>query len=425
MTDGAEPVDEAKEDAKAPTEAAPVEGESTALATESAEDESAEARAPSDDAEANTNSEPEPAKPDAEPKPAKAASPPPSKDPALSFMVSVATFALALVVGEVAYRKSTLPAGVLVTETYPVKIADYTQHGGADVVIVGSSRIYHGAKAPLIAQLASTAMGKPITVYNMGIPSGDVPGYVLTVDDVLRKNQKKKPSLFVFGMSPIEWMCCPATSLPSSPRWVTSVRLHHAPALLASASDPEEAFTDLTVGLFQSYGARSHVLNQVLRDQPPPSWRGNPGQYGWVSFGWAVDPGTQNARAIGRAGGYAPYFFPPMHFDREGTHRYFMYAMERLESAGVKVAIIGTPQARQLDSNNVPTGYYPEYVKYLTEKAHEHGTEFVNFNDFPGLANGDFADGDHLVEMGAEKFSRLLTAHVIVPALRGEKPTHP
>jgi hypothetical protein len=167
------------------------------------------------------------------------------------------------------------------------------------------------------------------------------------------------------------------------------------------------------------------VLNQVLRDQPPPSWRGNPGQYGWVSFGWAVDPGTQNARAIGRAGGYAPYFFPPMHFDREGTHRYFMYAMERLESAGVKVAIIGTPQARQLDSNNVPTGYYPEYVKYLTEKAHEHGTEFVNFNDFPGLANGDFADGDHLVEMGAEKFSRLLTAHVIVPALRGEKPTHP
>ena len=347
----------------------------------------------------------------------------PKKDPA-RFLISLAVLVLALGAGEVAYRRSTLPAAVFVTETYPVKMADYTKRGGADVVIVGSSRIYHGANAPLLSDLASTAMGKPITVYNMGIPSGDVPGYVLTADDVLRK-QLKRPTLFVFAMSPIEWMCCPATSVPSSPRWVTSVRMRHVWGLMSSATDPDEAFTDLTIGLFQSYGSRSHVLNQVLKNQPPPSWRGNAGSLGWVSFGWMVDPGTQNARATGRAGGYAPYFFPPMHFDRGATDRYFQKAMGWLESAGVKVAIIGTAQARQLDRNHVPPSYYPEYVAYLTEQAKLHDTEFINFNDFPGLQNSDFADGDHLSEPGSVKFSRSLSEHVIVPMLKGQKPTAP
>jgi len=339
------------------------------------------------------------------------------------FMVSLVVCALALAAGETMYRRSTLPAAIRPTDVYMAKVDDYTRRGGADVVVVGSSRIYHGANAPMLSQLATDALGKSTTVYNMGVPAGDLPGYVLTVEDVLRKGLKK-PSLFVFGMSPIEWTCCPATSLPSSAKWVSAIRPRHAWALFSSASDGDEAFTDLTIGLFQSYGARTHVLNEVRYGKRPEGFAGT-GNLGWVSFGWPIDPASQNARATGRAEAYRPNFYAPKHFDRAGTHRYFVRAMERLEAAGVRIAIIGTPQARQLDRNNDAAGYYPEYVRYLTEQAAAHGTVFVNFNDFPGLTNADFGDGDHLVEPGAAKFSRLLAAHVIVPALQGAKPSSP
>ena len=62
-------------------------------------------------------------------------------------------------------------------------------------------------------------------------------------------------------------------------------------------------------------------------------------------------------------------------------------------------------------------------MAYLEEQARAHGTVFVNFNDFPGLVNSDFGDGDHLLEGGSRKFSRLLPERVIVPSLRGAPPT--
>ena len=337
-----------------------------------------------------------------------------------SFLVSAAVLALALSAGELAYRRSTLPAAIAPTDTYQTKVADYARAGGADVVVVGSSRVYHGANTPLLSELATRAVGRPVSVYNFGVPAGDLPGYLLTVEDVLRPGLKR-PTLFVFGMSPIEWTCCPTTSEPSSAKWVSAVRPRHALGLFLAASDPEEAFTDLTVGLFQSYGARTHVLNQVLRGAAPQG-RADPGRLGWVSFGWSVDPYTQNVRATGRAEAYRPNFYPPKRFDRGASMRYFARAMARLEGAGVKVAIVGTPQARQLDRNNDSAGYYPEYVAALEAEARAHGTEFVNFNDFPGLANSDFGDGDHLLEGGSVKFSRALSERVVVPSLRGERP---
>lgn len=337
-----------------------------------------------------------------------------------SFALALAVCALCLALGERRYRKSPLPEAIAKTDTYTTKIADYTRRGGADVVIVGSSRIYHGANAPLLSELASNALGKPTTVYNLGVPAGDLPGYVLSVDDVLRSGLKK-PRLFVFGMSPIEWTCCPATSVPSSPKWIAAVRPRHAWTLFASASDPEEAFTDLTLGLFQSFGARTHVLASVLRDTPPQGVA-NPGDLGWASFGWAVSPSVQASRAEGRANAYRPNFYPPKHFDRAGSDRYFRAALARLEGAGVSVAVVGTPQARQLDINNDAASYYGEYVAYLTAQAEAHGTTFVNYNDFPGLTNADFGDGDHLLVGGSIKFSRLLSEEVIVPHLSGKKP---
>jgi len=72
-----------------------------------------------------------------------------------------------------------------------------------DVVVVGSSRVYHGANTPLLSELATRALGHPVSVYNFGVPAGDLPGYLLTVEDVLRPGLRR-PSLFVFGMSPIE-----------------------------------------------------------------------------------------------------------------------------------------------------------------------------------------------------------------------------
>ncbi len=340
---------------------------------------------------------------------------------------SPAAFVLALVVmlsavgaGEVVYRRSALAKAIPATDIYQSKVRDYALTGGADVVVVGSSRMFHGAVAPYLSQLATVSQGRPVSVYNFAVPADDLPGYVLTVEDVLRKGLKP-PRLFVFGMSPIEWTCCPATSVPSSPKWVAAIRPRHAGALLLGASDPEEALTDLSACLLQSFGARTYVLNEVLRHQSPSGVVGV-GAMGWVSFGSPVGAATQNARATGRAEAYRPNFYPPKHFDRAGTHRYFMRALDRLEAAGVKVAIIGTPQARQLDRNNDAAGYYPEYVAYMTELAQRRGTRFVNFNDFPGLTNLDFADGDHLVEAGARKFSTLLSKHVIEPSLRGEQP---
>ena len=335
----------------------------------------------------------------------------------LSFALSVATCVACLVAGEGAYRRSALRAAVLESEAYPIKAREYLASGGADVVVVGSSRMYHGMVAPYLAELAEKELGRPVKVYNLGVPAGDMNAYSLASVDVLRA---KPPKIFIFGMSPIEWTCCPTTH-PSSPRWVASVRPWHGFPLLLQAVDAEEGLTDFSIAHFQSLGARTHVLAYWKKaETPPPVYP--QGQFGWVSFGGPVDPGSQDYRAGVRTKSYREWFYAPNHFDWNQTNHFFRASADRLRAAGVQVAIIGTPQARQMDENHRGESSYPTYVTYMQDAAREYGSEFVNFNEFPGLSNADFADGDHLIESGARKFSRLLGERVVIPVMRGEKP---
>jgi hypothetical protein len=140
---------------------------------------------------------------------------------------------------------------------------------------------------------------------------------------------------------------------------------------------------------------------------------------GYWSLGGRVPPAQQDVRARGRAGAYAELMDKSKGIEMRRTPgRFLAEAIDDLKRHGVKVIVMGTPQARQLDWYHDEKHTYFEYINEVKRVTAEHGVPFVDMNHPPGIESTDFMDGDHLSEPGTTVFTKYVATELVAPLLK-------
>lgn len=339
----------------------------------------------------------------------------PDAPDASSFLLSVAVMILVLIAAELAFRAGPLEPKIRKANYITAKAAELKAVPAAEIVSTGDSRMFHGVVPSTMTEALKEQTGEYYRTFNFGVPSATSPIWLLVAHEAARK--VPRPKVFLVGVTPAGFSCCDTISAVGT---APAVRPYAAWSIVKSMwrDNPEEAGAAVLLAGSRLLGERTEVI-AAYREVTSP----NPLSFadmGWVSMGSAVSAQTQDTRARGRAPGYADlmdkkkgaYVHPiPPKLLRE--------LLAVLKGAGIKPIVIETPQARQLDWYHDREHTYFEFLETVKGVSAEMGVPFHNLNDFPGLENGDFIDGDHLCEAGAKKFTRYLAKEVIAPVLSG------
>jgi hypothetical protein len=329
------------------------------------------------------------------------------------FLTAMAVMLAACAAGELFYRDSDVDRKLQQGGNYvTAKALEYQQLGG-DVVITGDSRMFHAIDPSVMQTSLEALKGKTYTTYNFGIPSATMPIALMVAHEAAR--HKRPPKVFILGVSPTAFSCCDSvggSGVQPGVRW-SSAPLFARAAWLTS---PEEAGSALFYGASHLLAFRAELSAAVhtLTLPAPLTFQNR----GYISLGGRVPPEVQDTRARGRAVPYAELmdkskgaYLHPL------PGKFLEAALRDLTRAGVKVVVMATPQARQLDWYLDDKHTYFEYlaeVKRVTDAFH---VPFVDMHAPRGIENTDFKDGDHLSEPGTLAFTKLVAAEVVAPLL--------
>ncbi len=326
------------------------------------------------------------------------------------FLLAIGTMLVVLCSVDLTFRYSPLAQRLDAESLFNTKLAGYVKSEPA-IVFAGDSRIYHGVSPDAVSAVVVAETGKKLVTYNYGLPFGHACTMLLFADRVVEL-RRHLPRVVVLAPSPIMWSS--PTVVPSDVYFASAIRLSDVVPLVLAASSPEETFADVSFGLFKLEALRTQVL-AVLSEPRAPGAPGDIGVRGWVSLGERVDAATQDTRARGRANGYTPGLHSNNGKASAVADRYLRAAIKTLQRSGIRVALIGAPQARQLDINHDGASIYADYVEHLTAIAREFSIPFMDMNAPPVVDNVDFEDGDHLSEPGATKFSWYVAHNIVSP----------
>jgi hypothetical protein len=339
-----------------------------------------------------------------------AASPEPGPD---AFLVSLLTMLALLVAAELFYRDTSVDLRLQKGYNYiTAKRLEYEPLGG-DIVVTGDSRMYHAINPAVMQETLQALKGKTYTTFDYGIPSGTTPIFMMVAHDAAI--HKPPPKVFILGVTPALFSCCDGVGVAGTQ---PGVRWSAVPLFLRAAwrTNTEDAGASVFYGASHLLAFRTEISTVVhdLTVAPPITFQGR----GYYSMGNRVPPAMQDTRAKGRAKGYAELMDKSTGITLRPTPgRYLAQAIEDLQRAGVKVIVMGTPQARQLDWYHDEKHTYFEYIAEVTRVTAEHGVPFVDMNDPPGIVSADFMDGDHLSEPGASIFSKYVATEIVAPYL--------
>jgi hypothetical protein len=330
-----------------------------------------------------------------------------------AFLVSVVAMVAALVSVELFYRDSSvllkLQKG---SNNITAKRLEYETLGG-DIVVTGDSRMYHAVNPAVMQETLQGIKGTAYTTFNFGIPSGTTPIFLMVAHEAAI--HRPPPRVFILGVTPALFSCCDAVGAAGTQ---PGVRWSGVPLFVKAAwrTNVEDAGASVFYGASRLLGTRTELTAAVhdLTLPAPMTFQNR----GYSSLGGRVPPAQQDVRARGRAGGYAELMDKSKGCELRPTPgRYLAEAIDDLKRHGVKVVVMGTPQARQLDWYHDEKHTYFEYIDEVKRVTAERGVPFVDLNDPPGIESTDFLDGDHLSEPGAAVFTRYVAKEVVAPLL--------
>lgn len=331
-----------------------------------------------------------------------------------AFLVSVVSMAAVLVTAELFYRDSSVEQRLRRNSNYvTAKRLEYETLGG-DIVVTGDSRMYHAINPQVMQETLQGATGKTYTTFNFGIPSGTTPIFLMVAHEAAI--HKPPPKVFILGVTPALFSCCDAVGAAGTQ---PGVRWSAVPLFVKAAwrTNLEDAGASVFYGASHLLGMRTELSTAVhdLTLAPPITFHNR----GYWSLGGRVPPAQQDVRARGRAGAYAELMDKSKGIELRPTPgRYLAEAIDDLKRHGVKVIVMGTPQARQLDWYHDEKHTYFEYIAEVKRVTAEHGVPFVDMNSPPGIESTDFMDGDHLSEPGTTVFTKYVATELVAPLLK-------
>jgi hypothetical protein len=336
---------------------------------------------------------------------------------ARDFVVSMVVMLAILISLDVAHRVSQTSEQIDKSMHFQAKRAVFESPKKRDIVVVGSSVIGEGLNPDAVSARVKEVTGRTMTTFNFGTPAGSFIAAAFVADSIVQRPRNLRPSIFVVTVSPMEFSCCPQVETPSNVKYTPIIRLSDIVPMAMAAPTFDEKCAVVGLGLSRLMATRASVRRALLDFQGPDGPITFPENGGGGGFG-AVDPATQDHHAKSRAASYRSFMMKPRTIDKEFTISYFRSIVHRLNAAGVEVAFVGGPQARQMDVLDGPDSIYPEYIETAEALGKELGIGFVNMRAFDGLENTDFVDGDHLNSGGAVKFAKALADRVVIPIVR-------
>jgi len=312
---------------------------------------------------------------------------------------------------ELFYRDSGVEQRMRKANYVSAKRLDYETLGG-DVVWTGDSRMYHGLNPQVMQETLQAVTGGTYTAFDFGLPSGTTAMFLATAHEAA--THKPPPKVFILGVTPALFSCCDGVD-----RVQAGVRWSAVPLFVKAAwyTNVEDAGASVFYGASHLMGMRTE-LSAAVHDLALPAPLSFPNR-GYLSMGGRVSPAVQEARSKGRAVAYAELMDKSKGIElRKTPGRYLAAAIEDLKRHGVKVVVMGTPQARQLDWYHDEKHTYFEYIDEVKRISAEHGVPFVDMNHPPGIESSDFTDGDHLSEPGTIIFTKYVAAEVVAPLLK-------
>lgn len=324
------------------------------------------------------------------------------------FVTAMAVMLALCVAAEMLYRESPVDVRLRQGANYVTAKSLEYEKLTADIVVTGDSRMFHAISPAVMEESLKALKGKSYSTYNFGIPSATMPIALMVAHEVAR--HKPAPHVFILGVSPTAFSCCDSvggSGVQPGMRW-SSMPLFVKASWYTS---PEEAGSSVFYGASQLLAFRTE-LSTALHDVtlPAPLTFQN---RGYVSLGERVPPAIQDTRARGRAVPYADLmdkakgaYLHPL------PGRFLDEAIADLKRAGIKVVVMATPQARQLDWYLDEKHTYFEYLDEVKRITRKHQVPFVDMHAPPGIENTDFKDGDHLAEPGAAAFTKLVASEI-------------
>jgi hypothetical protein len=88
--------------------------------------------------------------------------------------------------------------------------------------------------------------------------------------------------------------------------------------------------------------------------------------------------------------------------------------IHELKVRGIKLVLVTTPVTRYY-SNGMEAGQYQQMQDILKRLSSDYGVHYFNYSFDSRFSDEDYYDGDHLNLRGAQKFSLLLKADVVLP----------
>ena len=331
-----------------------------------------------------------------------------------AFLVSVVSMAAVLVAAELFYRDSSVEQRLRKGTNYvTAKRLEYETLGG-DIVVTGDSRMYHAINPQVMQETLQGVTGSTYTTFNFGIPSGTTP---ISPDGRARG---RDPQAAAQGLHPRGH----ARALQLLRRdW----RRGHAAgrALVGGAALREGRLAHERRGRGRASSTALRTSSGCAPSSARPSTHSTLApaitihNRGYWSLGGRIAPAQQDVRARGRAGAYAELMDKSKGIELRPTPgRYLAEAIDDLKRHGVKVIVMGTPQARQLDWYHDEKHTYFEYINEVKRITAEHGVPFVDMNAPPGIQSTDFMDGDHLSEPGTTIFTKYVATELVAPLLK-------
>lgn len=327
------------------------------------------------------------------------------------FLVSVVSMVAVLAAVELLYRDSNVEQRLRKANYITAKRTDYETLGG-DIVVTGDSRMYHGISPQVMQETLQAVTGGTYTTFDFGLPSGTTAMFLVTAHEAAI--HKPPPRVFILGVTPALFSCCDGVD-----RAQAAVRWSAVPLFAKAAwyTNVEDAGASVFYGASHLMGMRTELSAAVheLALPAPLSFQNR----GYLSMGGRVSPAVQEQRAKGRAIAYAELMDKSKGIElRPTAGRYLGAAIDDLKRHGVKVIVMGTPQARQLDWYHDEKHTYFEYIEEVKRITGERGVPFIDMNHPPGIESGDFTDGDHLSEPGAVLFTKYVATEIVAPLLK-------
>jgi hypothetical protein len=329
------------------------------------------------------------------------------------FVTAIVVMVAILVAAELFYRDSAIEQRLRKGSNHiTAKRIEYEAMGG-DIVVTGDSRMFHSINPAVMQETLQSVKGKTYTTFNFGIPSGTTPIFLMVANEAA--HHPTPPKVFILGVTPALFSCCDAVSAAGTQ---PGVRWSAVPLFMRAGwyTSPEDAGSAFFYGASRLLSTRTELSTAVhdLTLPGPITFQNR----GYNSMGARVSAAAQDTRAIGRAGAYAELMDKSKGCElKPMPGRYLAEAIKVLKRAGIKVIVMGTPQARQLDWYHDGAHTYFEYIDEVKRVTARYGVPFIDMTAPPGVESTDFIDGDHLSEPGATAFTQHVATQIVAPLL--------